>query len=355
MTNAERPLGQVILSHLRSTPRDAWSIDSLSAIQSFLSGNQHIQGIGEPIEKALRLWMDLLPAHDADRIRSAMPQTTWLFLGAMLPALTVWAREQDWRGTVDMHDINTLCLKILTVLPENQQITDRQQLEAAALATLVLKDVVHEVTDRNDAWALVGPWLMSSGYSFWPREQTRWQKLQHDCDVFFDIWTNLAVASQHVDDSRQPADRSTPLVHRWETALNGPWPHLDFDQERALTRRFIGSELVDNLKKDLCSLVQHASTLADSNIRAFMETQLPTEEKDRIDVLPWHKKNKGFNEELASMYVPHTASLVGVLGTPEIWGDVAQAKSLLKSLTASNRTIPVLALPCGAFEDPPKP
>lgn len=354
ISNAERPLGKIILSHLRSTSRNAWSIDSLSAVQALFCANPRLEGIADKAkaaEKALHLWTDTLPASDATRIRAAMPRTTSLFLGVMLPALVVWAREQDWRAKVDTHNIALVDLKLVTVSSETLQCSLAEHLEACAMATEVTKDIIEEVTDKNAAWTLVGPWLMSAGYSLWPREESRWESERLHRDAFFDIWLNLAVAGQRVDNIRQVSDLSTSLGHRWKTALLGPWPHLGPQDECILMRKFVHSPLVDNLKRGLCSLALHASTLADPIIRNFIEMHLPSDESARLDALSWSTTSRQFNEDVARIYVPHTASLVNILGRADVWGDVEASKSLLKSLTERKNDIPVMALPAGILEE----
>lgn len=344
----------MILSHLRHTPRDAWSLDSLGVVQALLASSTQLQGIPEennPTEKALRAWIDRLPTPDATRIKDAMPTSAWLFLGAMLPVVIAWAREQEWRATVDMHDVATLNLKLLTVLPETPKSTRGQQLQAAATAAQLTRDIIVDVADRNDAWSLVGPWTMSSGMSFWPSNPNSWFSEQQHQDTYFDIWADLAVAAQRFDGRRPETDRSTPLLHRWENALMRAWQHLDNQQECKLTQRFLESDLVDAVKIDLCSLALHASTLGDPCIKKFMLTQLPADESARLDTLVWSKTSRQFNEDLAHVYVPQTASLVDLLNNPSLWGDVQASKPLLKGLTDGTRAVSVLGLPTGAFDD----
>lgn len=358
MTNTTTlPLGKMILSHLRKTPHGAWSLDSLRAIQALLAASSQLQNIPEknnPAEKALRAWIGQLPTSDAAYIQASMPAATLLFLGAMLPVVIAWAREQDWRDTVDMHDATTLELKLLTV-PQSTQYTRGEQLSAAATAAQVTADIILEVANRNDAWALLGPWTMSGGMSFWPRDPNSWLRdLQHH-DTYFEMWTSLALASQRFDAGRPNTDRSRPVLHRWEDALMMSWQHLDCEQECRLTKQFLACDLVDNLKTDLCGLALHASTLSDPEIKKFMLTQLPVGENARLDALVWSKKSRIFNEDLAHVYIPRTAGLVDLLDNPSLWGDVHASKALLKDLTDDTRPVPILGLPPGAFDDTSKP
>lgn len=348
---SEKPLGQLILSHLRSTTATAaWPNNDLRHIQHFLENIQSIQAIPgktNPAETALRTWMTGLPPTDFACIQVVMPQDTRMFLGTLLPAVLVWAREQPWGQTINMTDAPTVGLIQSTT--SNQP--KKAQLLALQAMSAIVRDVIIDVKESQDAWNYVGPWVLATGHSLWPSSADSWAREEANCELYFDIWLAIGIAAENADKKRLPGEKSTLLTDRWKSSFAKVRIQLSPEQEAGLFKKIVASKLSTTFKLHLCHGTA-VTTLAQEDIRHFMESQLPPDEASRLALLPWNNSAGSFNAEVARLYVPHIAALADIFGPPFIWSNVTKSLALLRELADTLPVEPLVGMAPDIFEEP---
>ena len=348
---AEKSLGQLILSHLRkTTATGAWLDEDLGHIQHFLAHIQSIQAIpgkANPAETALRAWIASLPQPDCVHIQAVLPKDTRMFLGTLLPAVLVWAREQPWGQTINMIDAPTVGLIQSTTSTQPK----KAQLLALQAMSAIVRDVIIDVKESQDAWNYVGPWVLATGHSLWPNSADLWEREEANCDLYFDIWLAIGIAAENADKKRLPDEKSTLLTDRWKSSFAKVRIQLSPEQEARLFKKIVTSELSATFKLHLCHGAA-VTTLAQEDVHHFMESQLPPDEASRLALLPWNNSAGRFNAEVARLYVPHIAALVDMFGPPFVWSNVTKSLALLRELANTLPVSPLVGMAPDIFDEP---
>lgn len=347
-TLSEKPLGQLILSHLRSTTAaNAWPEDDLKQIQVCLRNAQvfcnRYQNYS-PTRMALCTWIATLPRADSDRINAALPDDANIFTFTLLPALLIWACEQPWGTTININTIETFNQNLTRF---NKAPSKPTKILALQTMSAITNDVVGDVQGALAAWHYVGLWVLPG--TLWSDIWENWTQKEAYSEQYFDIWLNIGLAAETADKKSPPDGKSTPLADRWASAFFSIQESLSSEQESRFFKRLVASELSASLKYSLCNSARVATLIQDDVCR-FMKTEWPACEAGLIHWLPW-TNNGDFNAEVARVYIPHAAALVDVLATPAIWSRSSQLLELLEQLTKPASIAPLLNMTPGIFDD----
>lgn len=333
------PTASDLLDHLRGlSAANAWPGNSLEHIQHWmLTKERRLTNVGT-MQEALDLMLATLP--------STMPGVHTLHsspakrVAQLLPPLMVWAREQPWGDKIDFASLGNAALDYLhhpnAMQPDN--------LASCVVAAQLLAQTVPHARNAQDAWTLVGPWIIGNP-RLWATNMTAWLSMEDHVQNVVDSWIAVGIAAEHADAHRMYNDTSTLLIHRWSQKMKESIAFIQYEQEMIIAGSIAASDASDDLKLLAFTWISAASWMHPHAVTHF-DRVLPEEDVQRAIALPWSRLNTSLNQQLNHLYLPLTAQLIDSLAPATVWSDRGLYNTWVKNVAAASTKMPEpLALP----------
>lgn len=342
------PSASTFIEHLRGlSTTDAWPGDSLHNIRSWFLNED---------ERSQRL--DAMCA-GVDSVLATLPTTSTKEhpladdsvhrLAQLLAPLTLWAQNEPWGANIRGSDVaNTAQAYFLH--PVYDAVGDPVHTGAR-----ILKQTVEQTNDSNQAWGLLGPWLLGSRH-FWPRLVADWLMLEATDQLpqLFKTWVLLAHTAETADSKRTSEDKSVLLTERWNQQFKVAFAFASHSETMLLVGEIVHSEMSDTMKLATFKKLSPAAWLHPDAVEHF-NARLPNDDVTRASTLPWSPMFSSLNQELAAAYLPETAQLLNSLAPPDVWSSQPVYTTWVQSVVNARARMHApldLGTPSELFVDP---